>query len=145
MRRMSRMFSSLFWGVGIFCVITPAAAQAQTPAGSVAFETAEDSSGMDTIWAGCVLVTQGKKYTCTLSGLQAPLSSGVTRVSGMAYDLKDVAAFAGVYKPTSNDLSLGGGHLTVKNQDGVMLILSAFGDLVELKAADAGMVIKLKE
>jgi len=35
--------------------------------------------------------------------------------------------------------------LALKNQNGVKMVLTAFGDLVELQAADKGVVVTLKE
>jgi hypothetical protein len=78
-----------------------------------------------------------------VTGLSAPVT-GIARVSGMVFDLKDPGNFAGTYT-AGNDVSLGGGHLALKNQNGVRMILTAFGDLVELRAADKGVVVALKE
>jgi len=125
-----------------FLLAVTAAAEAQTPSGSVAFEAA-DASAMNTMWVGCTLVFQGKVYGCTVTGLSAPIT-GVARVSGLVFDLKDPGSFTGTYT-SANDFSLGGGHLVLKNQNGVKMVLSAFGDLVELQAADKGVMVTLKE
>jgi hypothetical protein len=95
----------------------------------------------------CTLLFKGKSYACTLSGLSVPQTGGsfVTRVSGMVYDLKEVGAFAGTYKAVGDDFSMGWGHLTVKNQNDVRMILSPFGQLTELQVPDKGIEIKLKE
>jgi hypothetical protein len=42
-----------------------------------------------------------------------------------------------------DELALGEGHLTVQNQHGVRMVLTAFGRLTELQAADQGIEIKL--
>jgi hypothetical protein len=128
-------------GIAFLLAVT-AAAEAQTPSGSVAFESGEAST-FDTMWVGCTLVFQGKAYGCTVTGLSAPMS-GMARVSGMVFDLKDPGNFTGTYT-SANDISMGGGQLVLKNQHGVKMILSAFGDLVELQAADKGVVVTLKE
>ena len=130
-------------GVAFLLAVT-AAAEAQSPSGSVAFETAEASAVGDPQWVGCTLTLNGKIYGCTVTGLSAP-ATGIARVSGMVFDLKDPGGFAGTYTAAGSDLSLGGGHLVLKNQHGVKMILSAFGDLVELQAADKGVVVTLKE
>jgi hypothetical protein len=90
----------------------------------------------DTNWVGCSLTFNGKMYGCTVTGLSAPVT-GIARVSGMVFGLKDPESFAGTYT-SGNDVSLGGGHLALKNQKGVKMVLTAFGDLVELQAADKG-------
>jgi len=77
-----------------------------------------------------------------VSGLSAPLT-GLARVSGMVYGMKNVEDFTGAYKAVGDDFALGEGHLTVKNQHGVRMVLTAFGRLTELQAADKGIEIKL--
>ena len=58
-------------GVAFLLAVT-AAAEAQTPSGSVAFESAEASAMGDTNWVGCSLTFNGKMYGCTVTGLSAP-------------------------------------------------------------------------
>ena len=96
-------------GVAFLLAVT-AAAEAQTPSGSVAFETAEASAMGDSQWVGCSLTLNGKIYGCTVTGLSAPIT-GIARVSGMVFDLKDPGSFTGAYTVSGNDFSLGGGHL----------------------------------
>ena len=139
----NRMLPRLILGVTFLLVMTAAAA-AQSPSGSIALETAEGSGTGDTLWGGCMLLFKGKAYGCSLSGLTVPIT-GIARVSGMVYDLKDTGAFAGTYKAVGDDLALGAGHVTVKNQNGVMMILSAFSGLAELQVAAKGIEVKLKE
>jgi len=127
-----------------FLLAVTAAAEAQTPSGSVAFESAEASAMGETNWVGCSLTFNGKMYGCTVTGLSAPVT-GIARVSGMVFDLKDPGNFTGTYKAAGNDISLGDGHLVLKNQHGVRMVLTAFGDMVELRAADKGVVVTLKE
>ena len=137
-----QILTRVILGIAFLLAVT-AAAEAQTPSGSVAFETAEASAMGNTNWVGCTLTFNGKIYECTVTGLSAPVT-GIARVSGMVFDLKDPGNFAGTYT-SGNDVSLGGGHLVLKNQNGVRMVLSAFSDLVELQAADKGVVVTLKE
>jgi len=136
-----RIVPKLLLGVA-FLLITAAAATTPAPSGSVAIETAEGSSPGDTRWTDCTVLFQGKLSPCTVSGLSAPLT-GLARVSGMVYGMKNVEDFAGTYKAVGDDFALGEGHLTVKNQHGVRMVLTAFGRLTELQAADKGIEIKL--
>jgi hypothetical protein len=138
------MLPTLLLGVTFLFIMTTAAA-AQSPSGSIALETTEGSStGGETMWTGCTLLFKGKLHACTVSGLSAPIT-GVARVSGMVYGLKKVGDFAGTYKAVGDDFSLGGGHVTVKNQHGVKMTLSAFAQLAELQVAGQGIEVKLKE
>src|SRR5262245_23221713 len=141
-RYRNRTLPRLIWGVAFLFVMTTAAA-AQSPSGSVAFETAEGSTAGDTLWTGCTLLFKGKLYTCTLRGLSAP-AAGLARVSGTVFDLKEVGAFAGTYKVVEDNFLLGGGHVTVQNQNGVRMVLAAFALLTELQVPPQGMEIKLK-
>jgi len=139
----TRVLTKLMIGITFLVVMTTAAA-AQTTSGSVAFETAEGSGTGDTLWSGCRLLFKGKAYGCTMSGLTVAIT-GIAQVSGMVYDLKDVGSFVGTYKAVGDDFALGAGHLTVKNQNGVTIILSAFSGLAELQTGAKGIEIKLKE
>ena len=127
-------------------VMTPAA-EAQSPSGSVAFESGEASNMGPTMWVGCSLLFKGKLYGCTINGLSTPASGGggMVRVSGMVFGLKKIGAFAGTYKAVGDNIALGQGHLTVKNQNGVKMIVSALGQMTELQVADTGIEVKLKE
>ena len=139
----SQILPKLILGVA-FLLVTTAATAAQSPSGSVAFETAEGSTTGDTLWTGCTVLFKGKLSTCTLSGLSAPVT-GLARVSGMVYGLKKTEDVAGTYKAVGDDFALGEGHLTVKNQHGVRMVLTAFGRLAELQAADKGIEVKLTD
>src|SRR5436309_3885747 len=88
----SQILPKLILGVA-FLLVTTAATAAQSPSGSVAFETAEGSTTGDTLWTGCTVLFKGKLSTCTLSGLSAPVT-GLARVSGMVYGLKVEIAWA---------------------------------------------------
>src|SRR5262245_20298253 len=138
----NRMLPGLIVGITFFLVLAAAAA-AQSPSGSIALETAEGSSAGRSLWGGCTLIFKGKAHACSLTGLSVPLS-GIARVSGIVYDLKDVGAFAGTYKAVGDDFALGAGHITVKNENGVSMILSVFGGLSEMQVADKGIEVKLK-
>ena len=140
----NRMFQKLIVGGAFFLALTATVANAQTPSGSMALETPAGSSGLETLWTGCRLLFQGKAHECSLTGLQVP-ETGTARVAGAVYDLKEIGNFAGTYKAVGDDFALGAGHLTVKNEKGVRIVLSAFGELVELKVADKGIAMQLKK
>jgi hypothetical protein len=116
---------------------------AQT-SGSIAFETAENSDPVNSLWVGCVILFQGKTHNCSMSGLQAPVT-GIARVSGVINEVKDIADVAGTYQAVGTDEALGGGHLQVKNDKGVTMTLWAFGDMTELQVGGNGMKVELKK
>jgi len=138
-----KILPKLLLGVAVL-LVTTAATAAQSPSGSVAFETAEGSTTGDTLWTGCTVLFKGKLSTCTMRGLSAPVT-GQARVSGMVYGVKNVEDVAGTYKAVGDDFALGEGHLTVQNQRGVRMVLTAFGRRTELQAADKGIDVTLTE
>jgi hypothetical protein len=133
----------------VLCIgTTVVTAQAETPSASVAFETAEGSSSIKAIWTGCVVFFQGKAHPCSVSGLQSP-QPGMTRVSGIVYDLKDLSALAGTYKAVGPDESMGPGHLRVKNDKGTTMTLwipdTNMESLQQMQVPDSGMKLELKK
>jgi hypothetical protein len=134
-------------GVGIAALLCVGATVGTTWAqtsGSIAFETAENSDPMNSLWVGCVIFFQGKEHNCTVSGLQAPVT-GIARVSGVLNNVKDIANVAGTYTAVGTDEILGGGHLQVKNEKGVTMTLWAFGDMTELQVGSNGMKVDLRK
>ena len=144
MMSMIRMLPRLVFAVTLCVSAIVVTAQAETPSASVSFETAEGSSSMNAIWTNCVIFFQGKAHACSVSGLQSP-APGMTRVSGIVYDLKDPSTLAGTYKAVGTDVALGAGHLRVKNDKSVMMTLWTFQVLQELQVPAGGMKIELKQ
>lgn len=138
----TRMLKKLAVG-GAFCLaLTAIGIDAQTPSGSIIFETPEGSSGMETMWTGCRVLFKGKTYECSISGLTVPIT-GLARVAGTVFDMKDIGDFAGTYKAVGNNAELGGGHITVQNDKKVRMVLGAFAENTALEVADGGMVVQL--
>jgi len=144
MMSMIRMLPSVVFAVALFIGTTIVTAQAETPSASVSFETAEGSSSIQAIWTGCTIFFQGKAHACSVSGLQSPVP-GMTRVSGIVYDLKDLSALAGTYKAVGPDMSMGPGHLRVKNDKGTTITLWSFSTMQEIQVPDSGMKLELKK
>jgi len=140
---MIRMLPSVVFTAALCVGATAATTQAETPSASVSFETAEGSSSLNAIWTGCTIFFQGKGHGCSVSGLQSP-TPGMNRVSGIVYDLKDLSTLAGTYKAVGPDMSMGPGHLRVKNDKGVTMTLWSFSTMQELQVPDSGMKIELK-
>lgn len=136
-----RMLQTLAVAGAFFLALTATTANAQTASGTIIFETAA-GSGMETVWTGCRLLFKGKTYECSISGLTVPVS-GMARVAGTVFNLKDIGSFAGTYKAVGNNMELGGGHVTVQNAKKVKMVLGAFSENVALEVADGGMVVQL--
>ena len=101
----------------------------------------EHRRSSETPWGGAL--SKANSYCTIGSGLSAS-NSGFARVSGMVYGLKKIGDFAGTYKGAGDLFSLGEGHLTLKNQHGVKMVLNSFSQLTELQVTSAGVEIKLK-
>ena len=144
MMSMIRMLPGVVFAVALCVGTTVVTAQAETPSASVSFETAEGSSSIQAIWTGCTIFFQGKAQACSVSGLQSP-TPGMTRVSGIVYDLKDLSALAGTYKAVGPDMSMGPGHLRVKNDKGATMTLWSFSTMQEIQVPDSGMKLELKK
>ena len=140
---MIRLLSGVVVAATLCAGATAGTTHAQT-SGSIAFETAENSDPINSIWVGCVIFFQGKEHHCSMSGLQAPVT-GIARVSGVVNGVKNIAAVAGTYQAVGMDEALGGGHLQVKNDQGVTMTLWTFGDMTELQVGSNGMKIDLKK
>ena len=145
---MIRILPGVVFAAALCVGTTVITAQAETPSASVAFETAETSSSINAVWTGCVIFFQGKAHPCSVSGLQSP-TPGMTRVSGVVYDLKDLSAIAGTYKAVGPDESMGPGHLRVKNDKGTTMTLwiadSNMESLQQIQVPDSGMKLELKK
>jgi len=144
MMSMTRVLPRLVFAAALCVGATVGMSQAETPSASVAFQTAEGSNTVNAIWTGCVVFFQGKPHPCSVSGLQSP-QPGMTRVSGIVYDLKDLSKLAGTYKVVGPDDVLGAGHMRVKNDKGVVMTLWTFQVLQELQVPDSGMKLELKQ
>jgi hypothetical protein len=143
---MIRMLPGVVFTAALWVGATAATTQAETPSASVSFETTEGSSSIDARWTGCTIFFQGKGHGCSVSGLQSP-TPGMTRVSGIVYDLKDLSTLAGTYKAVGPDVTMGSGHLRVKNDKGVTMTLWPFSTLStmqEIQVPDSGIKIELK-
>ena len=84
----NKILPKLLLGVAVL-LVTTAATAAQSPSGSVAFETAEGSTTGDTLWTGCTVLFKGKLSTCTMRGLSAPVTVVVAADDPSAAEFRD--------------------------------------------------------
>ena len=141
-----RLLPSSVLAAALCISATVATTQAETQSASIAFETTAAISSITKIeWTGCVIFFQGKEHACVINGLQAPeTEAGITRVTGVVYDLKDLSTLAGTYKAVGHDSAMGVGHLRVKNDKGVSITLWIYRRLADLQVPDSGMKIELQ-
>jgi len=145
MIRLDKTLARLLLVIPLLLVVTMTALEAQTPDATLALTASGSSATMDTTWAGCVLIYEGKKHECSVTGLEVPIT-GTARVSGMVFNLREIGNFAGTYKPTEGSISKGQDYLTILNdKTKTVMTLNPFGELVELRIADEGLKVELKE
>ena len=133
---------SLLWGV------TPAAAQdTAQPAGRIALEGASVAAGVGVNWGDGTLKFQGQNYKFSLSGLSL-LDVGVAKINavGDVYHLRKPSDLAGTYVAGEAGFALAGGAdvMTLRNQNGVVITLSAVEEGAKLALGPAGLSITMQ-
>lgn len=95
-----------------------------------------------------VLPLEGSTYRFSVTGFSVA-TLGVTKVDaiGVVYNLTDIADFEGLYVAGEGGLTLlqGGGHIAMRNGNGVIIYLQLFNKGVELKLGGGGINIALEE
>jgi len=133
---------ALLWGA------TPAAAQdTAQPAGRIAIEGASVAAGVGVNWGDGALKFQGQNYKFSLSGLSL-LDVGVAKISavGDVYHLRQPSDLAGTYVAGEAGFALAGGAdvMTLRNQNGVIITLSAVEEGAKLALGPAGLSITMQ-
>ncbi len=106
------------------------------------------SAGVGYSWGSGVLTYQGKDYPFSLSGLTA-VNVGVSSatLAGEVFNLKKIDDFNGNYTSAGAGATVagGGGAMTMKNQNGVVMNLVATTQGVTFKFGVDGMKVQLKK
>jgi hypothetical protein len=95
-----------------------------------------------------ILTYKGKEYRVSVNGLSLG-KVGITKVtaSGEVYNLKRLQDFSGNYTSANADITLAGGHsgVTMRNQNGVQVVIHATSKGVDLTIGASGVDMKLKK
>jgi hypothetical protein len=133
-----------------FCltgVSAEAAGKSTRPDATLQLRSESVAAGVGISWGKGILTYQGKEYLVSVNGLSLG-KVGITKVtaSGEVYNLKSLQDFSGNYTSTNADLTLAGGHsgVTMKNQNGVKVVIHATSRGVDLTVGASGVDLKLQ-
>jgi hypothetical protein len=130
-----------------FC-LTAGFAQAAGPDATLQLHSGAVAAGVGISWGDGTLTYKGKQYAVSVNGLSLG-KVGITKVtaSGNVYHLKNLRDFSGNYTSATADITLGGGHsgVTMKNQNGVVVVVRATSKGVDLTIGASGVDLKLKK
>lgn len=123
-------------------------AQAAGPDATLHLNSKAIAAGVGVSWGQGTLTYKGKEYPVSVSGLSLG-KVGVTKVTatGEVYHLNKLQDFSGNYTSATADITLAGGHsgVTMKNQNGVKVVVRATSKGVDLTIGASGVDMKLKK
>jgi hypothetical protein len=118
-----------------------------TPSGQVAIDSRSIAAGVGVSWGDGTLNFQGKQYRFSVNGLSL-VDFGITKASavGEVYDLTDLSKFEGNFLAGEAAFALAGGMggISMRNQNGVIMVLRSVSQGAKLQLGPGGITIKLK-
>jgi hypothetical protein len=134
-----------------FCLMAgfaQAASKSMGPNATLQLSSGAVAAGVGISWGKGTLTYKGKQYPVSVSGLSLG-KVGITKVtaSGEVYHLKRLQDFSGTYTSATADITLAGGRsgVTMKNQNGVLVVVHATSKGVDLTIGGSGVEMKLKK
>ena len=125
-----------------------AAGKSSRPDATLHLHSGSVAAGVGISWGKGTLTYKGKEYPVSVNGLSLG-KVGITKVtaSGEIYHLKSLEDFSGNYTSTNADITLAGGHsgITMKNQNGVVVVVRATSRGVDLTVSASGVDMKLNK
>ena len=135
--------------IGAMLLIAPIGRAAEEkPDATVKMTGKALSAGVGYSWGSGVLTYQGKEYPFSISGLSAGnIGAGSAELSGQVFDLKNLADFNGNYTSLGAGATVagGGGAMTMKNQNGVVMNVVGTTRGLTFKLGVDGMKVELKK
>jgi hypothetical protein len=140
---MRRFFIGL---VASLLALVPAMAADQVPDGTIELSGGSVAVGIGYSWGSGKLVFQGKQYALKVEGLSI-VDVGVSdyTATGNVYNLKKLEDFEGTYAAATAGATVAGGvsGAVMRNQNGVLIQLSATRQGLQFTLAPAGIKISL--
>lgn len=144
----TRMMSRL----GLFFIVAALAATAlaanPNPSGKISIESTSIAAGVGVSWGDGVLSFKGKQYHFSVDGLSL-VDWGISKASavGEVYNLTDVSKFNGTYLAGEAGFALVGGMggVSMRNDQGVVLILRSVSKGAKLQLGPGGIKLTLKQ
>jgi hypothetical protein len=134
-----------------FCLMAgfaQAASKSMGPNATLQLSSGAVAAGVGISWGKGTLTYKGKQYPVSVSGLSLG-KVGITKVtaSGEVYHLKRLQDFSGTYTSATADITLASGRsgVTMKNQNGVLVVVHATSKGVDLTIGGSGVEMKLKK
>jgi hypothetical protein len=140
---MRRVFIGL---VTSLLALFPAMAADQVPDGTIELSGGSVAVGIGYSWGSGKLVFQGKQYTLKVEGLSiADVGVSDYTATGSVYNLKKLEDFEGTYAAVTAGATVAGGvsGAVMRNQNGVLIQLSATRQGLQFTLAPAGIKISL--
>jgi hypothetical protein len=106
------------------------------------------SAGVGYSWGSGVLTYEGKDYPFSVSGLSAGnVGASSATLSGEVFNLKNLDDFNGNYTSAGAGATVagGGGAMTMKNQNGVVMNVAGTTKGLSFKLGVDGMKVELKK
>jgi hypothetical protein len=134
-----------------FCLMAgfaQAASKSMGPDATLHLSSGAVAAGVGISWGNGTLTYKGKQYPVSVSGMSLG-KVGITKVSasGEVYHLKKLQDFDGTYTSATADITLARGRsgTTMKNQNGVLVVVHATSKGVDLTIGGSGVEMKLKK
>ena len=140
---MRRFFIAL---VTSLLALFPAMAADQAPDGTIELSGGSVAVGIGYSWGSGKLVFQGKQYSLKVEGLSiADVGVSDYTATGSVYNLKKLQDIEGTYAAATAGATVGGGvsGAAMRNQNGVLIQLSATRQGLQFTLAPAGIKISL--
>ena len=138
--------SGLFFLVAALAA-TALAATNPNPSGKISIESTSIAAGVGVSWGDGVLSFKGKQYRFSVDGLSL-VDWGISKASavGEVYNLTDVSKFNGTYLAGEAGFALVGGMggVSMRNDQGVVLILRSVSKGAKLQLGPGGIKLTLK-
>jgi len=137
--------------IALFLVLalatTAVPAQSPTPSGKVSIDSTSIAAGIGVSWGDGKLNFKGKDIAFSVKGLSL-VDFGISKASavGEVYNLTDVSKFAGNYVAGEAGFALAGGMggISMRNSNGVVMILRSVSAGATLQLGPSGLDITLK-
>ena len=134
--------------LGMMLLLAKAAHAAETPDATVRITGKAVSAGVGFSWGSGVLTYQGKDYPFSVSGLSAGnIGVASATLSGEVCNLKNIDDFNGNYASVGAGATVagGGGGMTMKNQNGVVMNVAGTTKGLSFKLGVDGLKVELKK
>jgi len=128
-------------------LVATAMAQSKTPDATLRVESTSIAAGIGVSWGDGKINFKGKDYAFKVTGLSV-VDLGISKATttGDVYNLTNIQDFAGKYSAAEAGFTLagGGGGITMRNDQGVVIHARSAAVGAQLTLAPTGVSITLK-